>query len=126
METKNFFNLLFTFILIFTLVATTVFSVIVCTSGGSLFGFDFKGSSEQTHVNVMLLGVDKDGFRTDVIIMGQLNLAEGEINLLQIPRDTYVNYYRRGDYKINSAYGYDKENQVFKEVGKLLDIEVDK
>jgi len=125
MKSKSFLKLLITFILIFTLMATTVFAVVVCTTGGSLFGYNFRGGAEQSYINVLFLGVDKGGYRTDVIILGQLNLAEGEINMLQIPRDTYVNY-NRGDYKINSAYGYNKEKQVFKEVGGLLGIDVDK
>ena len=122
---KTFFKMLFTFILIFALMASTAFTVLVCTSGGSFFGYEFSSATEQAYVNALLLGVDKDGYRTDVIIFAQLNLADGEVNMLQIPRDTYVNS-GRGDHKINSAYGYNKEKQVFKEVSELLGVEVDK
>ena len=122
---KTFFKMLFTFILIFALIATTAFTVLVCTSGGSFFGYEFSSATEQAYVNTLLLGVDKEGYRTDVIIFAQLNLADGEVNMLQIPRDTYVNS-GRWDHKINSAYGYNKEKQVFKEVGELLGVKVDK
>jgi len=122
---KTFLKMLFTFILIFALIATTAFTVLVCTSGGSFFGYEFSSATEQAYVNTLLLGVDKDGYRTDVIIFAQLNIADGEVNMLQIPRDTYVSS-GRGDHKINSAYGYNKEKQVFKEVGELLGVKVDK
>lgn len=125
MRTKTFFKMLFTFILIFALIATTAFTVLICTSGGSFFGYEFSSATEQSYINAMLLGVDKEGYRTDVMILAQLNLADGELNMLQIPRDTYVNT-GRGDHKINSAYGYNKEKQVFKEVGELLGVKVDK
>jgi len=125
MKSKTFLKMLLTFILIFTLIATTAFTVFVFTSGASLFGYDFGTGVEDAFVNVMFLGVDKDGTRTDVMILGQLNLADGEINMLQIPRDTYVNS-GRSDHKINSAYGYNKEKQIFKEVEALLDVKVDK
>lgn len=125
MMKKTFFKMLFTFILIFSLVASTVFSVLIFTSGGTFFGYEFSSASEQSYVNALLLGVDKDGYRTDVIILAQLNLADGEINMLQIPRDTYVDS-GRADHKINSAYGYNKEKQVLKEVSELLGVKVEK
>ena len=125
MGIKSFFKMLFTFILIFALMANTVFAILVCTQGGSFFGYEFSSSTEKSYVNALLLGVDKEGYRTDVIIFAQLNMADGELNMLQIPRDTYVNS-GRSDHKINSAYGYNKEKQLFKEVRNLLGVSVDK
>ncbi len=122
---KSFLKMLFTFILIFALMANTVFTILVCTQGGSFFGYEFSSTTEKAYINALLLGVDKEGYRTDVIILAQLNMADGELNMLQIPRDTYVNS-GRSDHKINSAYGYNKEKQVFKEVKNLLGISVDK
>lgn len=125
MRIKSFFKLLFTFVLIFALIANTVFTVLICSGGGSFFGYEFSSSTEQSYINALLLGVDKEGYRTDVIIFAQLNLVDGELNMLQIPRDTYVNN-GRSDHKINSAYGYNKEEQVFKEVKKVIGVDIDK
>lgn len=83
-------------------------------------------SMQKAYVNTLLCGVDKDGYRTDVLIFAQLNLITNSINMVQIPRDTYVDI-NRVDKKINSAYGYNKETQLFKEVEYILNgVKVDK
>ncbi len=125
MGTKSFFKMLFTFILIFALIAANVFTVLLCTQGGSFLGYEFSSATKQSSVDALLLGVDKEGYRTDVIIYAQLNLADGELNMLQIPRDTYVNN-GRSDHKINSAYGYNKEKQLFKEVKSVIGKDINK
>lgn len=125
MRKRVFLKTLFTSLLIFALVANTVFTVLICSGGGSYFGYDFSSATEQSYVNAMLLGVDKEGYRTDVMILAQLNLADGEVNMLQIPRDTYVKI-SKTDHKINSAYGYNKEKQIFKEVKEVTGLDVDK
>ncbi len=126
MKAKSFLKLLTAFIITFGLTAMCVLSAYVCATGGSFLGFEFNSGSSLTHINVMLMGLDKGGTRTDVMILGQLNITDGEINMLQIPRDTYVRNNGRGDKKINSAYGVNKEKSVFKEVEQLTGISVDK
>ena len=126
MNIKSFFKLLASLIISFGLTAMCIFTAYVCTSGGSFFGYEFSSSDELTHINTMLMGLDKGGTRTDVMILGQLNLADGQINMLQIPRDTYVKDNGRYDRKINSAYGLNKEKTVFKEVKQITGITVDK
>ncbi len=80
---------------------------------------------KQEVLNVLLLGVDKEGYRTDAIIVAQYNLETKEVNMLQIPRDTKIDT-PRPDKKINSAYAYGKEEELFRAVRKLLGIDVDK
>lgn len=126
MSTKSFFKLLASLIITFGLTATCILAAYVCTNGGSFMGFEFTSEEMQTHVNVMLLGLDKGGTRSDVMILGQLNFVDGEVNMLQIPRDTYMPNNGRSDKKINSAYGYQKEKTVFKEVEQLTGVRVDK
>lgn len=126
MSTKSFFKLLASLILTFGLTAMCLLVSYVCTSGGSFFGYEFTSSGNLTHINTMLMGLDVGGTRADVMILGQLNIADGEINMLQIPRDTYVKDNGRGDKKINSAYGHGKEATVFKEVKQVTGINVDK
>lgn len=76
-------------------------------------------------LNVLLLGVDKDGYRTDVIILAQYNFKTGQLNMLQIPRDTRIET-TRIDKKINSVYAAGKEQELFKTVGRITGIIVDK
>jgi LCP family protein required for cell wall assembly len=126
MTTKSFLKLLFTLIIIFSLTAMSILLPYVITSGGSFFGYEFTSAKDNLYVNTMLMGLDKGGTRSDVMIFAQLNLVDGKLNMLQIPRDTYMPNNGRGDRKINSAYGYGKEKTVFKEVGKLLGVNVDR
>jgi len=111
------------FTLIFAIVAATIFAIVIDMKDGEIFGINVGPS--KTHVNVMLLGVDKDGTRTDVMIMGHLNLVDKSITMIQIPRDTYVPDNGRRDKKINSAYASGVDT-TFKEVEMVTGVEVDK
>ena len=54
--------------------------------------------------NILLLGTDEDGFRTDTIMIGRMDVKNHTVALLSIPRDTLIDC----DYtvpKINSVYG---------------------
>ncbi|MBR5614105.1 MAG: LCP family protein [Clostridia bacterium] len=55
-------------------------------------------------VNILLLGVDEGGMRSDTIMLASLNGRTGKLSVLSIPRDTRVlvgKYYQ----KINAAIG---------------------
>lgn len=123
---KAYIRLTLTFTLIFAIVAATIFAVVINLMDGKFFGYTFDSTKSETHINAMLLGVDKGGTRTDVMILAQLNLLDNSINLLQIPRDTYVANNGRGDRKINSGWGSGKEKTVFSEVKKITGVDVDK
>ncbi len=126
-KTKIYIRTTILFTILFSLVATIIV-------GGIWINGVIRGrfsdindtSMQKAYVNTLLCGVDKDGYRTDVLIFAQLNLLTNGINMVQIPRDTYVDI-NRVDGKINSAYGYNKETQLFKEVEYILDgVDVDK
>ena len=53
--------------------------------------------------NFLLLGCDKGGLNTDVIIVASFDTENGKIAMLQIPRDTYV----------EPSYGHRKLNSVY-------------
>ncbi len=65
--------------------------------------------------NFLITGIDYNtidasagtarGKLTDVIMVAQLNLETGEVNILQIPRDTYVGTDVSSTGKINAVYG---------------------
>ncbi|WHH58422.1 LCP family protein [Petroclostridium sp. X23] len=76
-------------------------------------------------LNVLLLGVDAEGYRTDVIILAQYNEDTKKVNMLQVPRDTKIETFR-SDKKINSAYAFGKEQELFTAVKNLTGIEVEK
>ena len=120
---KAYLRLTCTYTLVFAIVAFTAFSLVLNMMDGKFLGYEF-GSSSKSYKNVLLLGVDKDEMRTDVIILAHLNMKEHVINLLQIPRDTYVADNGRRDRKINSGWGYKKEKTVFAEVQKVTGVEV--
>ena len=126
MNVKAFFKLLTSFTLIFFLLVMSCFVAYVTTSGGSFFGYEFNSVEQTPCINVLMMGLDKDGTRTDVLILAQLNMIDGKINMLQIPRDTYMPNNGRSDKKINSAYGLNKEKSTIKEVSDLLDVQIDK
>lgn len=53
----------------------------------------------------MIIGMDKVAYNTDTIMVGRLDTKNGSVNIVSIPRDTYVNV-RTKIKKINSIYPY--------------------
>ncbi|MBR2972692.1 MAG: LCP family protein [Clostridia bacterium] len=75
--------------------------------------------------NVLLLGVDKDGYRTDTIMIAHYDDEAKTVTVMQIPRDTYVGGNGRYDKKINSAY-FAGINQLKKEIKLAYGIDIHK
>lgn len=65
--------------------------------------FSLLGNPIDPVYNVVVAGVDDGGYRTDLILLCQVDRRDGEVNILQIPRDTKIKN-KRNDKKINSAY----------------------
>jgi len=107
---------------VFVPIAPTVMSLMGVQS---FLGITFSGQTEKTCLNVLLMGLDKGETRTDVMMLAQLNLENNGINILQIPRDTYINN-NRYDKKINSAYGAGGPENSIKELQTIIDVEIDK
>lgn len=82
-------------------------------------------------LTVLLLGCDmregeKSG-RSDTIMLAFINLEEGAVNLLSIPRDTRVALAEgKGTTKINHAYAYGGQPLTRKTIESFLDVEVDR
>lgn len=91
----------------------------------SFFGITFTGETERAYINVLMMGLDKEETRSDVMMVAQLNLESNSVNVLQIPRDTYINN-KRYDKKINSAYGAGGPEKSIEELQTLVDIDIDK
>lgn len=78
-------------------------------------------------VQVLILGVDErnqvDGSRTDTMLL--LRVAQGQVRMLSIPRDTLVHMDGHDDSKINSAYTYGGADLAKEVAGDLLGLPVD-
>lgn len=65
---------------------------------------------ETGKINVLVVGLDKDGFRTDTILIATYDMDNDAVKILSIPRDTRM--YVGGNYqKINCAYAITKNGK---------------
>lgn len=86
-------------------------------------------SHKEDYYNILVVGTDDDGTRTDTIMIARLDVKEHTVALLSIPRDTVIT----GNYtvpKINSVYGGagkgEKGMEALKtKLAQLLGFEVD-
>lgn len=98
------------------------FVVVGFNIGKSLFGDNAK--SRLTDVtNLLVAGVDVDGYRTDLILFVQVDNINGRVSVLQIPRDTKIDN-SRSDKKINSAY-FSGIETLNKEVSSVIGMRAD-
>jgi len=77
----------------------------------------------------LALGFDEEGQNTDVMMLVMFDITNKKINILQIPRDTYVGGSETG--KINSVYSYGDQdltpiNRVVSAVRDLTQIPIDR
>ncbi len=79
------------------------YNFFIALQTGETFHFLGNGSSRKGPETFVVAGVDEGGYRTDLILLCQINRKENEIHILQIPRDTKISN-KRNDKKINSAY----------------------
>ena len=65
---------------------------------------DVPAVADSGRVNILVMGKDQAAGLTDVMMIASLDTEENEVQLLQIPRDTYASYTTSGYKKINGAY----------------------
>lgn len=83
-KTKNAKNIIFTILGI-------LLAFVIIAMGTNLFeDDDILAPLEDGKINVLLIGVDESGLRTDAIMVASYDVNEGEVNLLSVPRDTKV------------------------------------
>lgn len=97
---------------------------------------DELGISEQTndslsgYRNIAIFGVDSRsddygvGNRSDCIIIASINNKTGEIKLISVYRDTYVNIEGHGLDKITHAYSYGEAPLAIKTLNENLDLNI--
>ena len=97
------------------------YNFIIALQTGEPFSFFGVGSARSDSVKTFVVaGVDEDGYRTDLILLCQVNRRDNTVNVLQIPRDTKIEN-KRNDKKINSAYysGFDVMSSEIEQVTGL-------
>lgn len=102
-------------------------AVVVAVAAAAM-GFDFAALRTQTvtentetntteierdaeRINVLLMGVDVDGLRTDAIMLVQYDVQQNQVNMLSIPRDTKM-YIGNRYQKINAAHAFEKDGKI--------------
>lgn len=82
---------------------------------------DGKTTSTNKRINFLVLGVDESETLTDVIMVVSVNTSDDSVQILQIPRDSYVSE-TIGTGKINGMYNLgDKELQPVQRLIKTID-----
>ena len=94
--------------------ATALLAVIALTVAAVLFvgsffempvSEDSIGQRKEKTATILLCGTDKDGTRTDTMMLVYLDGAENRVGLLSLPRDTLTRTSEGKRAKLNSAYG---------------------
>lgn len=86
---------------------------------------------DETPFSIALLGIDTQDFsestgRSDTIVVATLNPRRQEVQLLSIPRDTYVTIIgREGKDKINHAYAYGGAGMTLSTLENYLEVPMD-
>ena len=116
-----------------TFIITTLVLVIVVGGLGYFFlnkrvggGIDVEELDRvvpNENQNILVLGTDKGGKRSDVIMLFSVSQKNGTVNLLSIPRDTkmLVNGYSE---KINAALAVGGENLAVQEIKELTGVPI--
>lgn len=91
--------------------------------------YEVPGSHKEGYYNILIVGTDDDGTRTDTIMIARMDTSDHSVALMSIPRDTLIN----GNYsvpKINSVYGASGKGEkgiaaLKKQLAAILGFEVD-
>ena len=67
---------------------------------------------------VVVMGMDAGGGNTDTIFT--IRIDNGQTQITQIPRDSYINSARFGPLKANALYAYGGSDEVKKELSRLM------
>ena len=66
---------------------------------------DSIGERKRDSASILICGTDKDGTRTDTMMLLYLSGSENQVSLLSLPRDSYTVTSSGKAAKLNSAYG---------------------
>lgn len=74
---------------------------------------------------ILIMGVDREGARSDTNLVAAMDPAKGEIGLISIPRDTYLEIPGFGWDKLAHANAYGGEELAMQTISRLLDLPID-
>ncbi len=80
-------------------------------NNGGGFGSDIMPDVDNGIINVLALGVDVEGLRTDAMMLFSFNTGTKEMNILTIPRDTKM-YVGNRYQKVNAAHAFMKNGEI--------------
>lgn len=115
-------------ILVISLVVILIASISILSIGGLFNSADEWDIEEMMvpvddvsgKINVLILGVDNEGLRTDTIVVASYDATNGTVNMLSIPRDTRM-YIGSKYQKINVAHAMPQSNGKIKGPAGTID-----
>jgi len=129
MNFRKFFKIVFTSVLAFCMIIAIVLGGLFMINPDLFSGQNILGSifnplaSPQKPINILILGTDKVGQNTDVMVIANINPITKKINIMSIPRDTMVKH--NGTHKINSIYAKGKAELAKEIVGEVIGDTID-
>ena len=83
-----------------------------------------KDSKKTEKINILLLGLDEYGYRSDVILLFNYSPKNSSLNILSLERDARVNFNKKY-MKLNAVYAAGGINALQKQVKEITGLEVD-
>ncbi len=95
--TKVLKTILISLILVFASVSGIYCAKLYTTPGSDILGLLKPGTLEEVEIskekcNILIMGTDKEGLRTDVMMLAQIDPKSATATVMSIPRDTRVKY----------------------------------
>lgn len=106
----NFKKFFLSLVITFVILAIVMTGITFFSATGGFKGVLDKVSDGTT--NILVVGVDNDGTRSDTIMLLSVTPKDNTINILSIPRDTRVSLKKGYHTKINSCIGKDNGEQL--------------
>lgn len=124
MNRKKFFS---SFIITVLALCMILGGLFAATGGFSLRGISsLLGGGPAEKTNILLLGLDKEARRADVVMVVGVDPERNKVSVLSIPRDTRVEVSPGRFDKINHTMGYKKpEETIISAVEKLTGMPID-
>lgn len=102
----------------FSLLAVILAFVIIAMGTNIFDDDDILAPLENNKINILMVGVDESGLRTDAIMVASYDANLGEVRLLSVPRDTKVYITnKKATRKINAVHAMVSENDNKKILG---------
>lgn len=119
---RSFLKAFFTTILVVIILFLLVVAFYIYKTSNE----DSSDKLDSNNFQFLLLGVDSldqkkaESTRSDTIMIVNMNLSSGEVNLISIPRDTYAEMRGYKKQKINHSYNYGGSKFTLETVNNLL------